>query len=357
MADRVVLHIGAPKTGTTFLQAMLFHNRERLAEGGVLVPGQGRRAHALAARGLRQGPRGQHIKDWRWLVGETHRWPGTVVVSNEWFTRASVGQARRAVRQLGPKQTHVVFTARDFVEQAPAAWQETLKLGDATSLDDFVTELAAERGRWRWGVLDPAEVLERWKGELPAEQVHVVTVPPKGSDPSRLWNRFATACGFDGATCEIGGSFARESLSAESAHLMQHLGPLLRDAIEADTRHWSETYRWLQRYLSHQLLVPRTGSRILLRPDQFNDVRERSLMSVKALTEAQYHVVGDLADLTASEPSPDARHPDDVSEAEMLEVALPLVADLLRDVRTQTMRAEDATSAATAEPENRSSAG
>ena len=42
---RVYLHIGAPKTGTTYLQEVLFTNRARLAEHGVLYPGESRTAH------------------------------------------------------------------------------------------------------------------------------------------------------------------------------------------------------------------------------------------------------------------------------------------------------------------------
>ena len=39
MAERVLLHIGAPKAGTTFLQTILWKNRESLGAQGLLVPG------------------------------------------------------------------------------------------------------------------------------------------------------------------------------------------------------------------------------------------------------------------------------------------------------------------------------
>ena len=35
---RVVLHVGLPKTGTTYLQAVLAHHRDALREAGVLYP-------------------------------------------------------------------------------------------------------------------------------------------------------------------------------------------------------------------------------------------------------------------------------------------------------------------------------
>ena len=39
MAERVVVHIGLMKSGTTFLQGRLDANREQLAAQGVLFPG------------------------------------------------------------------------------------------------------------------------------------------------------------------------------------------------------------------------------------------------------------------------------------------------------------------------------
>ena len=40
--DGVYLHIGVPKTGTTYLQGFLFANREALAKRGLLVAAHSR---------------------------------------------------------------------------------------------------------------------------------------------------------------------------------------------------------------------------------------------------------------------------------------------------------------------------
>ncbi|HET6562920.1 MAG TPA: hypothetical protein VFG72_13675 [Marmoricola sp.] len=341
MALRIVLHIGAPKTGTTYLQRLLFQNQAPLAEAGVLVPGR-RRLHASAATSIRQPPNGPHRVDWERLVAESQAWPGTVVLSNEWFCMANARSARRALSELGDVEKHVVFTARDFVAQVPAAWQESLKLGISTRLEEFVSSLETDRGRWRWSVLDPALVLERWRNDLPAEHLHVVTVPPTGSEPTLLWRRFAEACGFPADACDTEVSQTRESVSVEAARLLQLAGPRLRDALDADTSHWSEAYRWIQRYLSHDLLGPRGGRKIRLRERDVDALRTRSESSVKSLTAAGYDVVGDLDDLTSAEPAADAVHPDDVTDAEVLDVALPLLAQLLGDVRAENQRASEA---------------
>jgi hypothetical protein len=342
MAERIVLHIGAPKTGTTFLQAVLFHNQARLADSGVLVPGRNRRDHGFAATGIRQPADGPRRADWERLVAQAHDWPGTVVISNEWFSMAGTRNARRALRELGDTETHILFTARDFVSQVPAAWQETLKLGVPTTLEEFVASLDSDRGRWRWSVLDPALVLERWGGLLPPEHVHVVTLPVNGSDPSLLWKRFARVCGIEPDDCETRLDQARESISVESARLLQEMGPLLREAVNADSGHWSEPYVWIQQYLSHGMLVPRRGGKIAMRPEDLAALRERSHATVRSLAEAGYDIVGDLHDLTAAETPAKARRPEEVTDREMLEVAMPLVADLLGRVRRETRRANEA---------------
>ena len=50
--QRVFLHIGAPKTGTTFLQDVLVRNKAALRANGVLYPGRNG-THVMAALDLR----------------------------------------------------------------------------------------------------------------------------------------------------------------------------------------------------------------------------------------------------------------------------------------------------------------
>ena len=48
----MLLHIGLPKTGTTYLQQVVWGNRDRLESDGVFVPGFGHREHLWAALDL-----------------------------------------------------------------------------------------------------------------------------------------------------------------------------------------------------------------------------------------------------------------------------------------------------------------
>ncbi len=350
VAERVFLHVGAPKSGTTFVQTVLWANRRQLAATGVLVPGRRRFDLNLMAKAVRtdlpddESPTGPAANVWRRLARQAQKWPGTVVISNEWLSRATKLQAETALEALQPAELHVVFTARAFVTQIPAAWQETLRLGHATSLREFIDCLDAEDERWSWSTLDPAVPLARWGATLPPQQVHVVTVPSRGRDPLVLWRRFASLCGIDADACDVDVGERNESLTVQAASLLQRLGPQLRDAVEADTGHRSEAQRWIRRYLANTLLIGKGNGRIGLADDELAVVRERASRSVEVLRAAGYDIVGDLAELTADTRPADSRHPDDVSPEELLEVTAPVIVELLERVRAETQRADGAQS-------------
>lgn len=336
MAEQVFVHVGPPKSGTTYLQSVLWAHQPTLRRAGVLLPGRAPFDHnLLATHAYSEQPGARAERVWRRIVARVNSWPGTAVLSNEWFALASRTQAAGVLAAFEGAEVHVVGTARDLVRVAPAAWQERLKLGHASSLDDFIASLNSPDGRWSWSTLDPALVLARWGASLPPEHVHVVTVPATSSSPHLLWDRFAGVCGIPEGTCDPSTSSANESIGAESAKLLQILGRRLRDAVDADNATWTEQYRWLRQLVGHDLLVPLGGSTIALRDRQFSSIRLRAAESVEALRRAGYDVAGDLCDLTSATISPDAVHPDDVTDTALLEVASVLVVELLREAREQ----------------------
>jgi len=334
VADRVILHVGTPKAGTTYLQSLLWANRPRLAEAGLLLPGAKPFEHNQAAAAVRSGWRGPRVTAvWDRLHAQVMDHPGTALLSNEWFALAGPARAQDAVTRFGDAEVHVVVSARDLVSVVPAGWQETLKLGRGGSLSDFISGLEPPGERWGYWTLDPAWVLQRWAAELDPARVHVVTVPTRRDEPDLLWRRFASVADIaDGVVDTSAGARANESLSVESARLLEVLGPRLRTAVDADEHMWSG-YRWLRRYLSHTLLVPRKGGRIGLSADQFGTLRKRSRAAAKELAERGYHVVGDLEELNAVTYDRSLRQPESIPDREVLEEAADLVADLLRALR------------------------
>ncbi|MGH3476076.1 MAG: hypothetical protein ACRDQD_04475, partial [Nocardioidaceae bacterium] len=182
MAKRVFLHIGAPKSGTTFLQTVLWNNRAQLDSADVLLPGKNLFDYNLAITAIRNPRPRNNLQrkakaTWRRLREEIDDWSGDAIITNEWFVRATDEQAAQAREELGGVELHIVHTARAFVHQIPAAWQETLKVGRGWSLADFIAGLDDDEAQWSWWTLDPALAVARWAGDLPPSHVHVVTVP------------------------------------------------------------------------------------------------------------------------------------------------------------------------------------
>ncbi|MGH3587993.1 MAG: hypothetical protein ACRDQ0_16920, partial [Pseudonocardia sp.] len=116
MADRVFIHVGAPKSGTTYLQSVLWANQKDLAKERILLPGKVEFDHNLAASFVRSDHPGQRAKrTWRRMLDDINAWPGSAVLSNEWFSLTDEEHATRALEAFEGAEVHVVFTARDFV--------------------------------------------------------------------------------------------------------------------------------------------------------------------------------------------------------------------------------------------------
>ncbi|MGH3319961.1 MAG: hypothetical protein ACRDN9_07240, partial [Streptosporangiaceae bacterium] len=341
MARLVFLHIGAPKSGTTFLQDVLWRNRQRLADQGILLPCQ-RRDHLHATLVIREDP---HIDRrlpsapgaWDRIVDQTNSWPGTVIISHEFFGAATPEQAKRAIDDLAPAEVHIVFTSRDYVRQIPGAWQERLKYRFTDRFSDFIAD-DSEGGpltEMGWRTYDASGVLGRWAIDVPPERVHVVTVPQEGGSPGVLWKRFATLCGIDPDSCDTSTASPNRSLSVAQAELLRRVNFKIAPPIRGPR----ELAGWIRDFLAHRILAAQGGDRLGLPPDMIPALRARARRAVDEISATGYDVVGDLAELIPPEGLPERPHPDAVTDAELLEVATQAIADMLHEYRAQTLRA------------------
>jgi hypothetical protein len=303
MARAMYFHVGAPKTGTTYLQSVLWANRELLLEHGVLVPGGRRFAAFHAAQAIREVPWLTDMPEgkrgvWDDMQRRIADWPGSAVLSHEFLGSATDGQARAAVAAVAPAEVHVVLTARDYTAVLPAFWQESVKMGARRRLDPYAASVldGSKGGPWSLLSLDLLGVLERWGQTLPPEHVHVVTVPPSGSEPDLLWRRFAQACGLDTQGLVLPPRAENASLGAVDIELVRQVGAHLPVTLQAKVRR----HEWLRGVLAQQVLVGRPGRRPALSPSRARQVREWSLSTVDEVARRGYDVVGDLADLTSA---------------------------------------------------------
>src|SRR6478752_5577511 len=273
MADVVYLHVGAPKTGTTYIQDRLALNRTQLARHDVRYPLGSRGDMFHAALDLIERPWGGMLPEakgeWEALVKRTRRAHGSAVISHEILAGATGEQVERAVTSLAPAEIHVVLTARDIARQVPAEWQERLKHQGRMRYGKFVRRIEKPRseiGRSFWQVQGVTQVLERWSRQLPPDRVHVVTVPQPGAPHGELWRRFCRAVDVDPAWAPLDSVRRNPSIGAPESAMLRQLNDRLRRTGLEDA-----DYRTLVRHLIvHETLATEpVEQRITLPPDYF----------------------------------------------------------------------------------------
>ncbi|ROR89218.1 hypothetical protein [Nocardioides aurantiacus] len=346
MTRRVLLHVGTPKTGTSFVQDILFTHGDALRERGLLYAAERPDAHFMAALDLMQLPWGGLEREaagaWDALAAEVRAWPGDAVVSHEILGTASRVQAEQAIADLsGPgTEVHLVVSARDLVRQVPAEWQENVKHRRSKTYGRFLAELRdptrpSEVAQWFWGVQEVPDVLARWGATLPPAQVHVVTVPRPGAAPTLLWERFAGLFGIDPEEFTPGAK-ANASLGVPESAMLRRLNERLNDVLP--NRHYRSLVREM---VVHRNLAGRPGTaRLGLPPDAHAWAAQLAADWVAELRRRDYDVVGDLADLLPDGPRPFA-DPDAPDEHAVADAALDALAIMtgeaakLRDVEVE----------------------
>jgi hypothetical protein len=239
MPGRAYLHIGAPKTGTTFLQGLLWREQRRLAEHGVLLPGRGPNDHFRAGFDLcgvghdPLDPQPDWQGAWSTLAAELRDATAPVaMISDERLASASAGTAEHAVRTLHPREVHVIYTVRDFGRLLLAEWQEFVKDRYAGGIDEWCATIFSRDttewpGSWFWAVHDVAGVLARWGAAVPAERIHVVVVPSPAAGPAELWRRFAGALDPPLPALDTGGVRRNASLGVNEVEVLRSMNARL----------------------------------------------------------------------------------------------------------------------------------
>lgn len=335
---RVLLHVGTPKTGTSYLQDVLFRNRDGLAEQGVLYPADRFDGHFLASLDLMRLPWGgletEAVGAWDDLAAKVREWDGTAIISHEILATASRPQIRRALDSLGHPDTeiHVLLSARDLVRQIPAEWQENIKHRRTLSYKGFLRriqdpERSSRIATWFWGVQEIPNILERWGAELDPSHVHVVTVPKPGAPKTLLWERFAEAFALDELELDLHVERSNPSLGVPETALVRRINKAVITDVEP------ATYRPLVReLLAHQTLSKRTDSpRLALPPEVWSWADDLSHAWVAALRERGYAVTGDLDELIPDPGPAEFANPDRPRERMVNKAAVDAIRVLLME--------------------------
>ncbi len=336
------LHIGAPKTGTTYLQTLMREHREQLRQLGLLVPGPRGNQKNASRDFVRNGDRNKKALEggpWNQLVDEVRDWSGPAVVSNETFgARLTSRHLAQLSEDFAGRDLHVIFTVRDLQRQLPAAWQEAIKNGSTLGFAEYVELISTadlqeddEKARRLWWAQDAAAILAKWRDVVANDHVHVVTVPQRGAPPDLLWRRFASVLGVDPAAVDATAIRPNASLGNVETNVLRRINQAI--ASSPTPLSGGEYIRSVKTPVGNGVLQS-PGSRrpIHLTAAQAEWAAAQSVRIADELSTLGYQLVGDLDDMRPPPiPAPaEYLDPDQPSAADERDAAIATLAGLIQ---------------------------
>lgn len=327
---RAFLHVGSPKTGTTYLQSLLFASRPALRRQGVLLP-MTLGDHFRLSLVLRDAidPVTDDVDPDEVVESFAREIDGSdldVLITHELLASATPGGVAAFMALLAGLEVHVVLTTRDWQRQLPAEWQQSVKTRQVWDFEEFLTTVRDDPGHPSWVRQDFAGVAALWGAGLPPERVHVVTVPPPGSPPELLRDRFCSVLGVDPATLGPHHERRNPSLTLEGTEVLRRVNAALGDRLPKPRSGYNRVARF---WFAEKVLTTTSGTRLALPPAHREWCAAGSEAQVEALAGAGYDVVGDLRDLVGTPEDAGAPVPADADDAALLEVAVAGLAGAL----------------------------
>lgn len=330
----VFVHIGLPKTGTTYLQHCFAASQPRLHDEGWLYPVEPPyKAHWLAALDLEQEGKfaGEVFAEagaWKRLADQITQWGGRALVSHEMLAGCGPEKAKKVVQDFSPHPVEILITVRDLSRVVPAAWQEDIKNGSRESWAGFLDGVrqgpAGRHPFWRLQDLD--RILSCWVEAVGADRVHVITVPRRNSEETLL-DRVLRALGMGSDVLEVASSADNHSIGVVEAAVVQKINELLkRRTLDFHTYHRLVKHRLVPNVLARRPEM----HKLSLVPDHSEWVEDLTRRHVNAIERSGCDVVGDVCDLkplgfSSLDIDPDAVPADQVDQA-----FAQLVVDLTR---------------------------
>jgi hypothetical protein len=335
---RLYVHIGLQKTGTSYLQNIMWLNQDRLRELGLDLVPETKRATFDLMLAVRE--RYDAAFDPPGVATALQKLPQELaaasqpaaLITEESIAAATSPQIVRFLAACADREVHVVITLRDLGRQIPSAWQQTLQSGGQMPYPRYLSRLRTLEGRPRtrlWANKDVAAILERWSDHVPVERTHLVTVPPPGSPKQELLERFGRALAIDVARLDRDVARSNESIGRVQAELLRRINAGL--APEFRSR---EVYGDVgKRYLAMRVLGPQQGEKIRVPPEYEEWCRDVSQRFVDVIVKGGYPVEGDVLDLIPSSRAfaPQARvTPREVADASVAAMTTMLTDDMTR---------------------------
>lgn len=344
MTRPLFLHIGLQKTGTSYLQGLFLGSQDVLREHGLDVyPTQRRAAYWLMLdvrdRFRPQDPPQAH-EVLKGLPGVLRAATGrAALVSEESLSPADDTQIDRLLAACSEREVHVVVTVRDLGRQIPSVWQQGLQSGRASTFPDYLARLHRTEGTPApiWWQKDLPAVLEKWRRHVPAERIHVVTVPPPGAEQDLLLARFCSVLGVAPSLLDQSSiGRANRGLRLEQAEVLRRVNAGIAEDLKR-----RDVYGDVgKRGFSVRVLGGTEGRRILLPDSERAWCEELSQRYVAHLGAGGYDVVGDPADLLPH-GSAFAADEQEVSEEQVAEAAIAALTTMVSRQLANRMRHKD----------------
>lgn len=333
-AQRVVLHVGTPKSGTTFLQRALWRNRDELEAMGVIAAGTRHYDMFHAAIELRQshdfwGRSPEQIDGtWDRLCEGARAFPGTTVMSHELLGAAKREQVDRGLAALDGLDVHLVVSARDLARQVASDWQERVKNGNPVTFADFCANVGLERQNGFWRNQHLIGILDRWARALPPDNVHLVVGPPSGAAPDVLWRRFGDAVGFDASAIDptTDEPKANQTLGAVQVAVLRRVNEELGGRIPQPA--YSKV---VKRVFAQSILAGQSSAPAQCPPELVGRLAEIAVRQNARFVKRGYRIHGDLEELVPVTPDGPWIDPDAVAPELEASAAVSAICELLVD--------------------------
>ena len=331
---KAFIHIGAPKTGTTYLQGVLWQNADDLRAAGLDIVGVNRGEHYAAGNDLRDLPFDPANPGIDW----TGAWDSlaaaarashadSVVISDEHLASLSQEQVARAVHSLAPREVHVIYATRNLAGLLPSEWQEYVKHRSKYTYEDWSRRIFARSakgpGKWFWSVHDSTDVVARWSSGVPRNRIHILTLPPSTAPRDELWRRFASVVDVPADAATTFDVAENPSLGYAETELLRRVNEALPE--EFPRWHYIPLTREL---LATRILSPRSsGGRPSLPEELVPKLTRRAQRNYAGLRRSGCDIQGDLESLRVTGPPAGGDPPP--RDSEVLDAAVEAVAALL----------------------------
>jgi hypothetical protein len=333
MAKRLFLHIGAMKSGTTYLQALCADNRDRLEAAGVRYV-RGTFERGVTADGiLRTGRKPAMIDGMcQRLRQGTQGWEGDLFLSMELLGRRPPPAQRSLGKAADAEEVHVIVSGRDLARVIPSRWLTAVRNGRTWAWPEYVRSDCAANpdetpaGKGFWDHQDLAEMLRSWTAVADPQHMHVVTAASSSSDRLLLWRRFAAVLGIDPA-----GYREPKPRRANPSRGVVATEVLRRVNMRLDDLSYPVYRRGIGDPFDRVYEGRPAGEPRLQIPESYREwVEARARRMNDEIAELGVNVVGDLTELLPGPPDPDAVESVEVSDDQLLETAIDGLAGMGR---------------------------